>query len=201
MITLALSPEQAGQKAHDKPIRYRFDVHTIPAAIQAFAAQSDPFYRWIAAHKILVKCCANGVDTQQAVIVPPADYLCDRQDVDITLQAVIGGANSGKAVFGLTLLGLSFVPGGAVAAQANAGISQNITRHLIGSAASFALQHAVAEQVSPQHYSSAGTEVSSQVQAPSGSAQGGVVPLIYGQVLLEALPVISSSLIVETQKL
>ena len=198
MITLILPqgctsyPENIGVKG------LSFDTDTIASAIQGLASQDDRFYRWIASHSL---CCTQ--IKQGAADAPLSLNAClksHEQDMKIRIEPVMrGAASGGKAVFGLTLLGLSFVPGGA--GGASLASTSNLTRQLIGTAASFALQHALTEQISPQHYADIGTDPSSQVTPPSHAAQGGVIPLVYGQVLMESMPVISSSLTVETHKL
>lgn len=124
------------------------------------------------------------------------------------------GRDNGKMVLGMTLIGLSFVPGlsAGIAGQfASAGnavggahlaqAGQFLGSHLLGSAGAFLMQSAISDSFSPQKYSPAGTHPSALISPPQSSAQGQPIPLIYGQVSLRDPIVISSSLIVETQSL
>ena len=94
-----------------------------------------------------------------------------------------GAASGGKAVFGLTLLRLSFVPGGGGRCFACQHIEPDPPADRHGCQLCPA-GIALTEQISPQHYADIGTDPSSQVTPPSHAAQGGVIPLVYGQVLV-----------------
>jgi len=177
-----------------------FDVPTIANAIHGLASQHDSFYRQLAGAQISL------VDLdrpQPEGVLGLADLCVPRQYGRIALTHVIAGRarNQGKMILGLSLLGLSFLPGAPLASAGSAGAQASLARQLVGSAASFVLQNALSEQLSPQQYSPAGQNPSDIVQAPTGSRQGAIVPLVYGQVRLSDLPIISSSLTIDTQKL
>mgnify|MGYP001438314951 FL=1 len=124
------------------------------------------------------------------------------------------GRDNGKIALGLTLVGLSFVPGvsGSIAARfAQAGsqfggaefgqLGHFLGSQLLGSAGAFLMQAGLSEQAGSQHRNPAGQLPSALISTPASSAEGQPVPLIYGRVRLTAPPIISSSLIVETEAL
>ena len=116
----------------------------------------------------------------------------------------------GKAVLGLTLLGLSFVPGvNAGIAQSFAGVGQSIGgsaaaasfqqfgSQLLGRAGSLLLLSGLSEAISPQVASPAGAVPSASLPAPQIAGQGAAVPMIYGHVRVTQPVVISSGLDVD----
>ena len=124
------------------------------------------------------------------------------------------GRDDGKIALGMTLVGLSFVPGlsGSIAARfAQAGthlggaplgqLGHFLGSQLLGGAGAYLMQAGLSEQLGSQQKSPAGQNPSALISSPTSSAEGQPVPLIYGQVRLTNPPVISSSLIVETETL
>lgn len=124
------------------------------------------------------------------------------------------GRDSGKIALGMTLVGLSFVPGlsGSIAARfAQTGtrfggeplgqLGHFLGSQLLGGAGAYLMQAGLSEQLGSQQKSPAGQNPSALISSPSSTAEGQPIPLIYGQVRVTAPPVISSSLIVETEAL
>lgn len=127
------------------------------------------------------------------------------------IPALEGAAKGrGKAVLGLTLLGLSFVPG------VNAGIGtaigtagqhigptaaasfQQFGTQLLGRTGSLLLLAGLSEMVSPQQASPAGAMPSSSLASPAITGQGAAVPLVYGNAQITQPVVVSSGITVET---
>ncbi|MCE2517635.1 MAG: hypothetical protein J4F41_07360 [Alphaproteobacteria bacterium] len=115
----------------------------------------------------------------------------------------------GKAVLGLTLLGLSFVPGvnaGVGAAFGNAGQAfgataaasfQQFGTQVLGRAGALVLLSGLAEVVSPQAAAPAGELPSASLSLPSISGQGAAIPLVYGQARISQPVVVSSGITVD----
>ena len=194
MITLTLS----GRLADFGP-RHQFDVQTIAEAIHGLASQSDGFYQQLAS---MTLSCQRQCGSEYQALDMAA---CFRPvaPAEIRLVPTISGQvdNQGKLIFGLSLLGLSFLPGGGGLAPSGVQpqqAGQALSRNLLGTAASFVLQRAVADRLAPQRYAPVGQTPSELVQAPTTSSDGAAVPLIYGRVNMTSPPVISSALSVET---
>ena len=122
------------------------------------------------------------------------------------------GKGRGKAVLGLTLLGLSFVPGanaaiGGAFSSVGAGVGtaateasfQQFGSQLLGRAGGLLLLAGAAEMLSPQVSQPAGSLPSSAQATPETSGQGAPIPLVYGNARIVAPIVISSGLDVENQ--
>jgi len=120
----------------------------------------------------------------------------------------------GKIALGMTLVGLSFVPGlsGSIASRfaqtgSQVGGSQLgqlghfLGSQLLGSAGAYLMQAGLSEQLGSQQRSPAGQNPSALISSPESAQEGQPVPLIYGRVRLSSPPIISSSLIVETETL
>ena len=127
------------------------------------------------------------------------------------LMPEIAGASRGrgKAVLGLTLLGLSMVPGanaavgssfGQIGQQVGAGEAfQAFGAQLLGRTGSLMLLAGAAETLSPQSSAPAGRLLSSALTAPETRGQGAPVPLLYGLARLDDPVVVSSGLDVLTR--
>jgi len=124
------------------------------------------------------------------------------------------GRDRGKIALGMTLVGLSFVPGlsGGIAARfAEAGtqfggaqlgqLGHFLGGQLLGSAGAFMMQAGLSEQLGAQQKSPAGSNPSELINSPTSTPEGQAIPLIYGQVRLKSPAIISSSLMVETEAL
>jgi predicted phage tail protein len=126
------------------------------------------------------------------------------------IPALEGGARGrGKAVLGLTLLGLSFVPGvnaGVGSAFASAGQAfgpaaatsfQQFGAQLLGRAGALTVLSGLAEVISPQVSTPAGVLPSSSIAAPAVSGQGAAIPLVYGEARITHPVVVSSGISVD----
>jgi len=133
---------------------------------------------------------------------------------DLHLVPVMGGSarGRGKAVLGLTLLGLSFIPGansfvGAAFGQAGqslfgaqAGAAfQQFGGSLLGRAGGLLMLSGAAEMLSPQASSPAGVLPSSAISTPDIAGQGAPVPLVYGTARITRPVVVSAGLTVATE--
>ena len=115
------------------------------------------------------------------------------------------GRSDGKLVLGMTLMGLSVLPGvspGLAGLGGSGPASADLlSRQLLGSAGAFALRAALTAQ---QHSSAAvyGPQNStSLIASPASTDEGRPVPLLYGRVRLTDPPVMSSALLVEARRL
>ena len=128
------------------------------------------------------------------------------------LIPMIEGKNRGrgKAVLGLTLLGLSFIPGvnaglgqsfgqfgHAVGGSALGASFQQFGSQLIGRSGSLLLLSGLTETIAPQASSPAGSLPSSSLPVPQVSGQGAAIPLVYGEVRITQPVVVSSGLDVD----
>ncbi|XDZ66206.1 hypothetical protein AB8880_02095 [Alphaproteobacteria bacterium LSUCC0684] len=133
---------------------------------------------------------------------------------DLHLVPVVAGSarGRGKAVLGLTLLGLSFIPGangfmgsafgqvGQSLISPQAGTAfQHFGSALLGRAGGLLMLSGAAEMLSPQASSPAGVLPSAAISVPDVSGQGAPIPLVYGNARLTRPVVISSGLSVITE--
>lgn len=130
------------------------------------------------------------------------------------LTPVIEGSarGRGKAVLGLTLLGLSFVPGvnaGIGAGFASAGQAfgpaaaasfQQFGTQLLGRTGALLLLSGLSETLAPQASSQAGAMPSSSLPTPAIRGQGAAVPLVYGNARVTQPVVVSSGIIIGTER-
>lgn len=124
------------------------------------------------------------------------------------------GKGDGKMLLGLTLLGLSFIPG------VQAGIGSQFTRlgttlggaglgeaagffgsKLLGGAATWLILSSASDSLAPQIHAPAGTVDSDVIAASASSGEGTPIPLVYGAVRVNEPPVISAGLSVAIEKL
>lgn len=118
----------------------------------------------------------------------------------------------GKAVLGLTLLGLSFIPGvqqglagGFTAVGQQIGGAQTAAAfgqfgsQLLGRTGALLLLAGAAEILSPQDHAIAGQLKSSSITPPNVTGQGAAMPLAYGEAVIHHPIIISSGLSIETE--
>ena len=206
MLTLYLH----GQLSARYGSRHRLDVQSAHAAITALCAQRHNLASDLANTRL--KLIAGDRDTGT-----PLNGIACFQPLTakkLHVEPVITGAGKqdGKMVLGLTLIGLSFIPGlnGAIASQfANIGAhagpqlasaSGFLGQHILGSAGIFLMQSALSAPLPPYRPSPAGIDPPGDITAPTSQSEGAPIPLIYGQVTITNPPIISSTLIVETIK-
>ena len=114
------------------------------------------------------------------------------------------GRGEGKMLLGLTLLGLSFVPGvqaGLGSGLAAAGIGGGeaaglLGSRLLGGAGAWLLLSGASEALAPQARRRAGL-ASTEVTPPPPNGEGTAIPLAYGTVRIVAPPVVSAGLSVQ----
>lgn len=135
-------------------------------------------------------------------------------DLHIWPEIAGHGKGDGKMLLGLTLLGLSFIPG------VQAGIGSQFSRlgttlggagvgeaagffgsKLLGGAATWLILSSASDSLAPQIHAPAGTVESDVIAASASSAEGTPIPLIYGMVRVTQPPVISAGLSVAIEKL
>jgi len=122
------------------------------------------------------------------------------------------GRGEGKMLLGLTLLGLSFVPGvqsglvsglsgigEGLAGAGGAEIGGVLGSRLLGGAGAWLLVSGASEALAPQARRPAGASSTAVVpQAPAG--EGAAIPLVYGTARVEAPPVVSAGLTVKVMR-
>ena len=123
------------------------------------------------------------------------------------------GRGRGKALLGLTLLGLSFIPGvnhaiGSGFASVGQSFGANATTtaalgqfgsQLLGRTGALLMLAGATEMLAPQHRSEAGALTSAALTPPSVVGQGAAIPLVYGKTIVDQPIIISSGLSVETE--
>lgn len=133
---------------------------------------------------------------------------CDRL---LLVPELSGGSRGrGKALIGLTLLGLSFVPGAnqavsggftsfgqSVGGAETAAAFGRFGSQLLGRSGALLMLAGAAEMTSPQHHVNTGTLRSSSLSPPAAAGQGAAIPLVYGQAVVHHPTVISSGLSIE----
>jgi len=140
------------------------------------------------------------------------DVLADMRELHLAPLRVGSGRGEGKMLLGLTLLGLSFVPGvqsglvsglsglgEGLAGAGGAEIGGFLGSRLLGGAGAWLLLSGASEALAPQARRPAGAASSSVApQAPTG--EGAAIPLVYGTARLEAPPVVSAGLTVKVMR-
>lgn len=132
------------------------------------------------------------------------------------LAPVIGGSGKGdgKMLLGLTLLGLSFVPGvqagiagafgqaGNAVGGAKAGeLAGMFGSRLLGGAATWLILSGASDALAPQPRHPAGQTQSAAIGASAPVGEGAPIPLVYGKVRITAPPIVSAGLRVQTEPL
>lgn len=132
-------------------------------------------------------------------------------EAELHLSPARAGAarGEGKMLLGLTLLGLSFVPGvqagitsglsgfgESIAGAAGAEFGGMMGSRLLGGAGALLLLSGASEALSPQLRRPAG-EASTAVSPAEPTGEGAAIPLVYGTVRVTAPPVVSAGLSVE----
>lgn len=135
-------------------------------------------------------------------------------DLHIWPEIAGHGKGDGKMLLGLTLLGLSFIPG------VQAGLGSQFTRlgttlggaglgeaagffgsKLLGGAATWLILSSASDSLAPQIYAPAGTVDSDMISASASHGEGTPIPLVYGMVRVTQPPVISAGLSVAVETL
>lgn len=147
----------------------------------------------------------NGTDTNAATPWHAIDGPALFQPViydHYHLMPVLAGASrsNGKVLLGLTLLGLTFVPGvhAGTAASANSGdMMATMGRRLLGGAATWLVASTSSDALAPQIRHPAGQDESAVITASAPVGEGAPIPLIYGRVRVQSPPVVSAGLSVK----
>jgi predicted phage tail protein len=120
------------------------------------------------------------------------------------------GRGEGKMLLGLTLLGLSFVPGvqagltsgfssigESLAGASGAELGGMLGSRLLGGAGTWLMMAGASEALAPQLRQPAG-DPSGIISGPQPTGEGAAVPLVYGRARVEAPPIISAGVTVRT---
>jgi len=133
---------------------------------------------------------------------------------ELHLAPIRAGSNrgEGKMLLGLTLLGLSFVPGvqsglvsglsgigEGLAGAGGAEIGGLLGSRLLGGAGAWLLVSGASEALAPQARRPAGAP-STGIAPQTPTGEGAAIPLVYGTARLEAPPVVSAGLTVKVMR-
>ena len=185
---------------------FRLAVTTAADAVRALCVQHPALAdRLCYRHLRLI---SGAYRTGTSLSLPACYHRLDHSHLHLVPVHSGAGRSDGKLVLGMTLLGLSVLPGVTAGPLAGLGASAAsapdlLLRQLLGSAGAFALRAALSARndAQPAAYGAADAASSDLITAPGGTAEGRPVPLVYGRVRLTAPPVISSSLVVEARSL
>jgi predicted phage tail protein len=179
------------------------------AAISAVSALVDGFSSVLRRGRYLLHD-GKGKPVLGAALIQPWS---DSNPALVLTPEYAGSANGkGKALLGLTLLGLSFVPG------ASQGLTQGFTSfgqslggaevgaafgrfggQLLGRSGALLMLSGAAEMLSPQDHAIAGRLPSRGLAPPQVAGQGAAMPLVYGRATVHHPIIISSGLSIETE--
>lgn len=135
-------------------------------------------------------------------------------ETELHLMPARAGAarGEGKMLLGLTLLGLSFVPGvqagitgglsslgEGIAGAGGADIGGMLGSRLLGGAAAWLILSGASEALSPQVRRPAG-DASTGVAPSEPTGEGAAIPLVYGTVRMTAPPIVSAGLSVQAMR-
>ena len=148
-------------------------------------------------------------------VVEAAALASPLTSVELCLVPDVAGSGKGrgKALLGLTLLGLSFVPGvnqaigsGFATAGQSFGASSATSAalgqfgsQLLGRTGALLMLAGAADMLVPQHRSEAGALTSAAITPPSVVGQGAAIPLVYGKTIVDQPIIISSGLTVDSE--
>lgn len=163
---------------------HRFDVASIPEAIQALAANFPSFLRKLrnGFYKVVVgKTRSNGVEMDESTV---AVYRIGDQGIHIipvTQGSRRGGL--GKILAGILLVGLSMVTGGAAGALMGIQIGATSVGAMAASIGTGLILTGVASLIAPEQ-DSGEQEKSFTMSGPQVALkEGGIVPIVYGEVV------------------
>ena len=118
----------------------------------------------------------------------------------------------GKALLGLTLLGLSFVPGvnqaigsgfasvgQAVGGSGAASALGQFGSQLLGRSGALLMLAGATEMLAPQDRGEAGALTSASLTPPAVTGPGAAIPLVYGETIIHQPIIISSGLSVDSE--
>lgn len=177
------------------------------SAISAVASLIDEFAGYLRKGRYLLTDADNQQICGPDLIRPVATSL-----IKLTPEPTGSARGRGKALLGLTLLGLSYIPGvqqGVAAgfsslgqnlggAQASAALGQ-FGNQLLGRSGALLLLAGAAEMLSPQDNTITGRLRSSSITPPVVTGQGAAMPMVYGKTIIHHPIIISSGLSIETE--
>lgn len=180
-------------------------ITTPVEAISAIGAQCDEFCQQLRHGHYLV--FAGGRRRRRGLAGPDLAKPFPEYHLHIMPALTGRGKNDGKLLLGLSLLGLSFVPGvqaslsaefarfGSTIGGAGFGeLAGDFGSKLLGGAASWLILSSASETLAPQPRNLAGQVRSDSFNLFQQGAEGQPIPMIYGRVRVESPPVISASL-------
>lgn len=138
--------------------------------------------------------------------------LADMGELHLSPLRAGSGRGEGKMLLGLTLLGLSFVPGvqsglasglggigEGLAGAGGAELGTLLGSRLLGGAGAWLLLSGASEALAPQARRPAGAP-STGVAPQTPTGEGAAIPLVYGTARVESPPVVSAGLTVQVMR-
>lgn len=203
-VTLTLHGALAKYAGKDAALRLY--AHTPAAALTGVAAQCPGVEQGLRRGRFHL--IAGSLRRGRNLTVQELTAPLTAKTLHLVPQTAGAARGQGKAVLGLTLLGLSMVPGAnAAVGSAFGGFGQHIGAgeafqafgsQLLGRTGGLLLLAGAAEALTPQAASPAGRLSSTTQAVPETGGQGAAIPLVYGNARLENPPVVSSALDIAT---
>lgn len=188
---------------------FSFEAHSPCELVQALAAQNATFSDAILRGSFHL--VAGPLRSSKPLSAMAIHQKCAARTYH--LYPSVTGANKGrgKMVLGLTLLGLSFVPGVSAGAGSFAssltGSAQfgqsfaGISRQLLSRTGQYLMAQGAIQSISPQAEQTLGTSQSYLSATAQVQSEGLTIPLIYGEVRLHQPLFIETGLHIETVSL
>lgn len=163
---------------------HRFDVASIPEAIQALAANFPGFLRKLrhGFYRVVVgRTSETGVEMDQSTV---AVYKLGDQNIHIIpVTEGAGRGGLGKILAGILLVGLSMVTGGVAGALMGTAIGGTSVGAITASIGTGLVLTGVASLIAPEQESGE-QEKSFTMAGPQVTLkEGGIVPIVYGDVV------------------
>lgn len=179
-------------------------ITTPVEAISAIGAQCDGFFQQLRHGHYLVFA---GARRRRGLAGPDLAKPFHEYHLHIMPALTGRGKNDGKLLLGLSLLGLSFVPGvqaslsaeftrfgSAIGGAAFGELAGDFGSKLLGGAASWLILSSASETLAPQPRNFAGQVRSDSFNLFQQGAEGQPIPMIYGRVRVQSPPIISAGL-------
>lgn len=189
--------------------RLRFRLDRPQAVIAAAAAQCPAFERALRRGRFTLAVGSARRPLAGDRLDRP---LAEMRELHLSPVRAGRGRGEGKMLLGLTLLGLSFVPGvqsglagglsgigEGIAGAGGAELGGLLGSRLLGGAGAWLMLSGASEALAPQARRPAGAP-STAVAPQTPTGEGAAIPLVYGTARVEAPPVVSAGLSVKAMQ-